>query len=88
MFARICVTLEERKRVVLVPDDAIITRDGATVVFVARGGVAKLERVQRGLSRDAQVEVSGNVRAGEMVVVSGQASLEDGTPVELREARL
>ena len=87
MFARICVTLEERKRVVLVPDDAIITRDGATVVFVARGGVAKLERVQRGLSRDAQVEVSGNVRAGEMVVVSGQASLEDGTPVEVREAR-
>jgi HlyD family secretion protein len=87
MFARICVTLEERKNVVLVPDDAIVTKDGATVVFVARGGVAKLEPVQRGLSRDAQVEVIGNVRAGEMVIISGQSGLEDGMPVEVREAR-
>ncbi|MFQ6096789.1 MAG: efflux RND transporter periplasmic adaptor subunit [Armatimonadota bacterium] len=85
MFARMSVTIARHRDALLVPRDAIFTRDGERCVFVVRDGVARLERVREGLTRDDEIEVEGNVRPGEVVLTSGQAELADGARVEVRE---
>jgi RND family efflux transporter MFP subunit len=50
-------------------------------VFVDRQGVAKLVSIQTGRSNDKLIEVTGGLQKGDLVVISGQVNLTDGTKV-------
>jgi len=59
-----------------VPTDAILVRDGKTVIFAATGTTAKMIEVQTGLQQDGWVAVSGTgITAGLSVVTEGQGFL-------------
>lgn len=82
MFARVQLMRERRAGVVLMPWDAVFERDGKQVVFVVEEGQAQLRHVELGIRKGALIEVKEGVRAGEVVIVSGQPGLEDGQQVE------
>ncbi|MDR5709261.1 MAG: efflux RND transporter periplasmic adaptor subunit [Armatimonadota bacterium] len=83
MTARVELVLSRRERVVTVPLHAVVEGNGARVVFVVEGGVARARTVELGISDGEQVEVVRGVRVREPVVVAGQEVLRDGMPVRL-----
>ena len=75
------IDAEQHKDVVVVPAVAIVREGEETAVFVSTGGKAQRRHVQTGLADDTRVEIVSGVKAGEIVIVDGQAGLPDGAAV-------
>lgn len=94
MFARVNILLPERREVVTVPQTAITYNLYGDAVFVIReakddkGEVRQqVERavVEVGERRDGRVVLKSGVKAGDLVVTSGQLKLQNGTEVKIAE---
>ena len=68
-------------RRVLVPKEAIATRDGHAVVWVVDAGIARRVAVETGAEREGQIEVRSGLNGGESVVLDPPADLADGAHV-------
>jgi len=66
---------------VVLPPEALTRREGADVVFVVEGGVARRVRVTLGATRDGQAVVAEGLNGGETLVLSPSATLVDGERV-------
>ena len=66
---------------VLVPPDAVVQRDGATVVFVAQDGRAELRGVKLGADVGKFKLATSGMKAGETVVVSPPVELKQGSNI-------
>jgi RND family efflux transporter MFP subunit len=75
------IDAEAHKGAVLVPAVAIVREGEETAVFVAADGKAHRRAIKIGLSDGGHVEIVSGVKAGEMVVVDGQAGLPDGAAI-------
>ena len=72
----------EQQPVVAVTPDAIVSRDGRSVVFVVRSDRAVAVPVQAGARLGEQVAISGAVQPGERVVVKPGSDVTDGATVQ------
>jgi len=81
--AQVDVDAEQHTNVVLVPAAAIVREGEETAVLVAMGGKAHRRPVQIGLSDGSDAEILSGVKAGEMVIVEGQAGLPDGATITI-----
>jgi len=77
-FVRVNIKTDTVLDAVLIPKSAVIERDGETFVFVTDNDVAHKKTVQLGYEDGASVEVRAGLGQGELVVVAGQGSLEEG----------
>jgi membrane fusion protein (multidrug efflux system) len=77
-FVRVNIKTDTVQDAVLIPKSAVIERDGKTYVFVTDNDVAHKKMVQLGYEDGGNIEVRTGVGQGEMVVVAGQGSLEEG----------
>jgi RND family efflux transporter MFP subunit len=68
-------------RRVTVPKEAVVTRDGRSVVWVVQDGVARAVPVETGPERGDQIEVRQGLAGGESVVLRPPAELKDGARV-------
>jgi hypothetical protein len=68
-------------RRVLVPRDALVTRDGRTMVWVVTEGIARAVAVEAGPERGDQIEVRQGLSGGESVVLQPPADLKNGARV-------
>jgi membrane fusion protein (multidrug efflux system) len=98
-FAEVQIVTEKREGVVLVPRSAVITDKSETVVFVAgtagavagadeakeQGATAERRVVTLGFTDDDNAEIAAGLATGELVVVKGQRSLKNGTPLKVLE---
>jgi hypothetical protein len=75
------IDAETRTGVVIVPVAAVVHEGEEAAVFVVAGEMAKRRVVMIGLQSGDRVEIRDGVKAGEMVVVSGQNGLPDGARV-------
>lgn len=66
---------------VAVPAEAVVDRNGRTVVFVVTDDHASLREVQAGETRDGSRRITRGVAVGERVVLSPANELTDGAPV-------
>ena len=66
----------------MVPTTAVVQRGSDDYVFMVDGTKAKLARITKGLQKDGVVQVQG-VNPGDKIVVSGQNSLDDGSPIRI-----
>ncbi len=82
MFASGLVPVEVAENAVAIPKDALVEVKDGYKVFVVEADVAKERKVVLGLQNRNRVVVLQGVNAGDEVVVSGQASLSDGTPIK------
>lgn len=88
MFVQVQLTLADDSSVVVVPREALYQIAGLTKVFVVRDGRAVEQKIVPGMELGAWVEApASQIRPGDMVVVSGQATLVNGAPVRIRPAR-
>ena len=83
MFARVDIVHERRTNVVRIARSALLEDDGNQRVFVVQAGKAVSRAVTLGLTNGPLVEVLSGVSAGEPVVVVGQGTLKDGSPVRV-----
>jgi RND family efflux transporter MFP subunit len=80
------IDAERHANAVLIPIPALVREGEETAVFVVIGDKAQRRRVQIGLTDGEHVEIISGVKAGEMVIVDGQAGLPDGAPVSVGDA--
>ena len=82
-FASARLVLERRAGAVVVPEEAVITRDQQRFVFVVRDGVATARPVTTGERLPGKVEIASGLAAGDTIVRIGQDQLstEKATPV-------
>jgi RND family efflux transporter MFP subunit len=85
MFARGEITPPAAAPVLAVPQEAVVFRNGAPVVFVLAEGAEHVEarRIATGLRQDGQVEIVSGLAEGERVVATGAGFLSEGDRVAL-----
>jgi RND family efflux transporter MFP subunit len=70
--------------VVLVPKEAVVTRDGKPTVFLVREGKAVARAITLGTERQGQVIVKEGLAGGEIVVARPKDDLRDGGAVKVK----
>lgn len=90
MYARVRLITDSVKDAIVVPSEALVTREGAPYLFVIssqkNGDVpakVKLCPVERGIMVDNKTEITKGLVAGDEVVVKGQNLLNDGASVSV-----
>ncbi|MFW6363630.1 MAG: efflux RND transporter periplasmic adaptor subunit [Spirochaeta sp.] len=86
MFARVQIILEERPDALVVPQNAVMRRDGNIYVYVIdENNRARRREVTIGIEIDGNAELRSGVAAGEQVIIRGQNLLENGSLVRIVE---
>lgn len=84
LFAHTTVDILQRPQTIFVPQEAVLTRNGVTSVFVLRAdGTVEQREVKIGLLNDKEEEIIEGLSAGEQVVLSNQDKLQTGTKVQV-----
>lgn len=84
MFAEVLIEGNSYENRIAVPDEAIVSRDERTLVFVVQGGRAQWSYVTLGQEGDAWREVTSGVSEGDTVAVTGNITLAHDVPVRVR----
>lgn len=84
-FARAEIRLGTDEEVVSVPETAVSNLAGVTKVYVESGGKAEERAVTLLRKRGSDALVTGDLRAGDRVILTGIARLYDGAPVTVDE---
>lgn len=82
-FARGTLVLERGQPTLTVPQEAVISYAGVTKVFVAENGKAHSRNVETGRLQDGRREVSGEIKAGDQVILTGLSRLIEGSAVTI-----
>ncbi len=85
MFGRVQVAYDVHKDVLLVPSEAVLAEDSDSAVYVVEDGVARRRTISTGLNSEAGIEVLSGLDGSENVIVIGQTSVKDGTPVSRQD---
>lgn len=83
MFARVALVVEERSNALLIPEQAIVPEGSKKYVYRIEDGKAFRVLVSIGLRRKGEVEITGGLGAGDLIVTAGQMKLRDGSPVRV-----
>ena len=84
MFAEVRIEGTSYENRIAVPDEAIVSRDERTLVFVIQGGRAQWAYVTLGQEGDDWQEVTSGVSEGDTVAVTGNITLAHDVPVRVR----
>jgi membrane fusion protein (multidrug efflux system) len=83
LFARVSLILELKPNALTVPEQAIVPRGDAQLVFQVIDGKAKQTRVTIGTRRDGRVEIVEGLAKGDVVVTAGHQKIRDGAAVTI-----
>lgn len=89
LFARVLVGTDQRRSVLMVPEEAIVQREGSAWLFLI-GADDRVRRVQveSGRQSKGRIEVRGEgISAGDRVVRRGHGGLADGMVVVVRDTQ-
>ena len=75
------------KKVILVPQDAVIEQLGQKVVYVIKKNIAYRKIIKTGKRFGFSILVTEGLQRGDQVVVLGQDLLEENIPVEIRNVK-
>lgn len=87
MFARITLVLDRVAEAIIVPEQALVTRDGHSGLFVVAdaGGSVVWHEVSVGIREGERVQVNADNLAGRVVIL-GQQLLQDGSRIAIAGA--
>lgn len=81
------IDAELHANAVLIPVPALVREGEETAVFVVDGDKARRRPVQVGMTDGEHIEIVLGVKAGDVVIVDGQAGLPDGATISVGEAK-
>ena len=80
------IFLKSKKQIKTIVKDALLIKNGNTVVYVIEGNIAKLKPVKTGISYQDSIEVIDGLEEGEKIVTRGNERLIPNQKVEIEEA--
>ena len=83
VFAQARILVRERRGVVVVPKEALVSRGGRLEVFLVQQGKAVERPVEVGVTDRTQAEILSGVKPGDSVVVVGAQALKNGDLVRV-----
>lgn len=83
MFARVTVRIGERRRAIVIPEQAIVPRGNALLVFRVVAGHAVRTVVVLGLRQYGRVEIVRGLSPGDVVITAGQQKVHNGGAVRI-----
>lgn len=86
-FVNVAVLLAERKSLVL-PESAVIVREGRIVVMAVMDGRVKYKGITPGVRYQGKVEILDGISAEDEIVVSGRSEITEGTKVKIISPKL
>jgi multidrug efflux pump subunit AcrA (membrane-fusion protein) len=92
MFSRVSIAGQIYPDRLMVPREAVVTRDGRPVIFKVEGDRAKWVYVQLGLANDSVVEIKridqgGPLDPGTLVVVDNHLTLTHDAKIKVKSKR-
>lgn len=84
MIARVGLLRREVQDALAVPLFALVNKGGERVLFVEKDGVVSARTVSLGIIEGDRVQITSGLNAGERVIVSGQAEVEEGMQVQVQ----
>ena len=70
--------VEKKEGVIVIPSDVIVYRNNKEYVYIADNDRAKMVEITTGEGRNAHVVVSGGLKPGDQLIISGNRTLSDG----------
>ena len=87
MFARATFIVDKHKNAILLPNDAIVTKEGETTAFVVKDSQIHITQIQTGIKQGNIVEITNGIVSGDKVVINGQSELKNGMDVKMAESK-
>ena len=86
MMAEVNFTAEKAEDAIVLPRNAVITKEDETQVYVVENGVAKKVHVELGIEAADTIEITKGLKLGDDVVTKGQTYISDGEEVNVVNA--
>ncbi len=83
MFVKTDIVVASNDTAIVIPKEAILTRNNRPTVFVVEGNVAHEREVSTGIETREDVEISGGIKEGDQVVTKGHETLRDQSKVRV-----
>lgn len=86
MLGRFAIAFDRHSDALVVPTDALVKEDNATVVYVVDNGTALRKTVTTGIEAEGHTEIISGLSADDQVILSGQSRLREGSRVLAKRA--
>lgn len=83
MATRAVVVVETRPGAIGIPETAVVEQYGEPVAYVVEAGLARRRALTLGPRDGDRVQVLAGLNAGDQLIIKGQWSVSDGSPVEV-----
>jgi len=83
MFVEVRIITGAKENLLVIPRKAILYKQNLTYVFVIQGNQVSQREVTLGLIEEDQVEVTGGLKEGDVIVVIGVEGIKDGQRVNI-----
>ena len=87
MYARVELVIDHHPGALLVPGEAVLTEDNATVVYIVQDGVVARRPVATGVGEGTLVEITKGLGPEELVVVEGKELVRQGQSVKTQAVK-
>ena len=84
MIARVGFVRRIIKNALVAPLFALVEKGGERILFVERDGVAHARTVSIGIIEGDRVQITKGLKAGDRLIVEGQAAIEEGIRVQVQ----
>ena len=74
---------QQKQLMMVVPRNAFVGSVSSNQIFVVENGIAKLKKVMAGRILGEEVEILSGLSDNEIVIVTGQINLTEGTKVDI-----
>ncbi|MFZ5987790.1 MAG: efflux RND transporter periplasmic adaptor subunit [Bacillota bacterium] len=81
MVAEVRVVTEEKDNIIAVPLECVVDENGKKVIYIVEGDKALKREISTGVSDEKFVEIIGDVKEGDKVIVKGQNFVKDNSKV-------
>lgn len=87
MLAEVRFITDSSSNTMILPRDAVITKDGEVYVYVVENNIAKKVPVETGIESGENIEIISGLTTDMQVVVKGQTYITDGEEVNVSTLR-
>ena len=85
LLINIDIVLEEIKDTMLIPEESVLTSKDYSYVFVIDENVAKLKKVNLGITSNGMIQILSGLKSNDKVVTLGHEKLKDGSKIKIIE---
>lgn len=83
MFADVYFSIEKIENQIIIPKKTLLSEGNEDYVYVVEGDTPKRVTVSKGIAKDGYVQVTGDIKAGDILVIKGQAYIDEATPIKI-----